>query len=117
IALSQAGYQLTSILGPGIGGVILATAGLPAAYGLDALSFLAAIASLCLISDIPSTAMTRPSLASILDGLKYIRRAPFVLSGFIIDLDAMVFGMPVALFPVLALDFFHVGPQGLGLMV
>jgi MFS family permease len=39
-----------------------------------------------------------------------------LLSTFLIDLDAMIFGMPRALFPVLALTVFHVGPQGLGLL-
>ncbi|MEI8334814.1 MAG: MFS transporter, partial [Chloroflexota bacterium] len=49
-------------------------------------------------------------------GLHFVRRARVVLSTFVIDLNAMVFGMPSALFPALALDVFRTGPVGVGLL-
>jgi hypothetical protein len=53
---------------------------------------------------------------SIRQGFSYLRGRMVLISTFVIDLDAMVFGMPRALFPALALTTFHVGPSGLGLL-
>jgi MFS family permease len=60
--------------------------------------------------------VTRPGLAAIREGLRFVRARRVILSTFVIDLNAMVFGMPTSLFPALALDVFKVGPAGLGLM-
>src|SRR2546428_10617614 len=53
IALNQLNLQTASIVGPAIGGIVIAVAGLPAAYGLDVLSFGAAVASLVGIAPLP----------------------------------------------------------------
>ncbi|MFH0750565.1 MAG: MFS transporter, partial [Chloroflexota bacterium] len=83
----------------------------------DAVTFGAAIVALLLISPIPPRpGAARPSLATVAEGLRFARRKPIVFSTFIIDLVAMVFGMPSALFPALALDVFHAGPAGVGLL-
>src|SRR5680860_402699 len=55
-------------------------------------------------------------LAAIREGLSYARRTPVLMSIFIIDLVAMIFGMPRAVFPALADGTFAVGPFGLGLL-
>jgi MFS family permease len=55
-------------------------------------------------------------LQAIRSGLAFARRQPVILAGFAIDLDAMIFGMPRALFPALAASTFHTGPSGLGLL-
>ncbi len=118
MAINQAGFQTSTVVGPGLGGILIATIGLPAAFGFDVLSFVASFWTLLAIAKIPPlTQVARPSIATIVDGLRFIRKAPVVMAGFVIDLDAMVFGLPVALFPALALDFFHAGPAGLGLLV
>ncbi|MGH2365071.1 MAG: MFS transporter [Chloroflexota bacterium] len=118
ISINQATYQTASVIGPGLGGLLIAWGGLPAAYGVDAATFSAAFIALLALPSIPPLHdVPRPSLESVREGLRFVRRVPVILSGFVIDLDAMVFGLPVALFPVLALDFFHAGPQGLGLLV
>jgi len=54
--------------------------------------------------------------AAVREGLAFARSTPVLLSTFVIDLNAMVFGMPRALFPALAVTTYHVGPDGLGLM-
>ena len=118
ISINQATFQTASVIGPGLGGLLIAWGGLPAAYGVDAATFSAAFVALLALPRIqPLHDVPRPSLESVLEGLRFVRQVPVILSGFVIDLDAMVFGLPVALFPVLALDFFHAGPQGLGLLV
>lgn len=57
-----------------------------------------------------------PVLRSIRTGLAYVRRLKAVPGGFVIDLSAMTFGMPRALFPVLSLTAFHTGAAGTGLL-
>lgn len=55
-------------------------------------------------------------MATMKEGLSYVRRRDVLLSCFTIDLNAMIFGLPRALFPALADQIFHVGPSGLGLL-
>jgi ENTS family enterobactin (siderophore) exporter len=64
----------------------------------------------------PLGVVVRPGLDAIREGLRFARQKRAILGSFAIDLNAMIFGMPTALFPVLALDVFHTGPAGLGLM-
>jgi MFS family permease len=117
IALNQLNFQVGSVVGPAIGGLLIATVGLPGAYLVDALSFSASLIGVAAIAPLPPLgAVTRPSLEAIREGLRFTRRRRVILSTFVIDLNAMIFGMPTSLFPALALDVFKVGPQGLGLM-
>jgi MFS family permease len=117
IALGQLNFQIASVVGPAIAGIVIATVGLPAAYGLDVVSFAASFIGLVAIAPIPPHATAaRPGLAAIREGLRFALRRRVILSTFVIDLDAMIFGMPTSLFPVLALDVFHAGPAGLGLL-
>ena len=57
-----------------------------------------------------------PGLRAVVDGLRFARTRPALLGTFAIDLNAMIFGMPRALFPALAKATFRVGPQALGLL-
>jgi hypothetical protein len=117
IALGQAGWQLPSVLGPALGGFLIAAVGLPMAYAVDALTFLVSLVAIAMIAPLPALrAGRRPGLEAVLEGIRFVRRVPTILATFVIDLDAMIFGLPVALFPILALDVFGVGPEGLGLM-
>jgi MFS family permease len=117
LALSHVSLNTARVLGPAAGGVVVGTLGVTAAYGIDALTFSAALAALLGIAAIPPLSQTaRPGLKAMAEGLRYVGRTRVVLGAFAIDLNATILGMPVALFPVLALDVFHVGPQGLGLL-
>jgi MFS family permease len=117
IALGQLNFQIASVVGPAIAGIVIATIGLPAAYGLDVVTFAASFVGLVAIAPLPPHATAaRPGLAAIREGLRYAMSRRVILSTFVIDLDAMIFGMPTSLFPVLALDVFHAGPTGLGLL-
>jgi len=92
-------------------------AGLPVAYGVDVLSFAASIFAVWRIAPLPRLGGTmRPGLAAIREGLRFAMDRRVILATFVIDLDAMIFGMPTSLFPVLALEVFRVGPAGLGLL-
>jgi MFS family permease len=117
LATNMVGFTVAGVCGPALGGIIIGTLGLPAAYLLDTLSFGAALVGLLLIRPIPPlTDAVRPGLAAVIEGFRYVRRMPVLLSAFVVDLDAMIFGLPVALFPIMALDVFHAGPEGVGLL-
>ncbi|HEX5824598.1 MAG TPA: MFS transporter [Candidatus Limnocylindrales bacterium] len=117
IALGQLNFQMASVVGPAVAGVLIATVGLAGAYTLDVVSFAASFVGLLAIAPIaPLASAARPGLAAIREGLRFALRRRVILSTFVIDLDAMIFGMPTSLFPVLALDVFHAGPTGLGLL-
>ena len=117
IALGQLNFQAAGVVGPAIGGLVLATLGIAACYVFDAITFAAAIGALVLIAPIPPAhGAVRPSLSAIAEGLRFARRRRAILATFAVDLNAMIFGMPTALFPILALDVFRVGPAGLGLL-
>ncbi len=117
IALNQLNFQTASVVGPAIAGILIATIGLAGAYFVDVASFTASLIALLAIAPIPPlVGTTRPGLAAIREGLRFVRQRRVILSTYVIDLNAMIFGMPTSLFPALALDVFHVGPQGLGLL-
>jgi MFS family permease len=117
IALNELNFQSASVIGPAIGGLLLATVGVRGAYAVDAVSFAASIAALVAIGPIaPAAGARRPSLSGIREGLRFAIRRRVILSTFVIDLNAMIFGMPTSLFPALALDVFRAGPAGVGFL-
>jgi predicted MFS family arabinose efflux permease len=120
LALNQVMYNTTLVAGPAIGGLILARLSLTWAYGIDALSFVASISAAAALRKLPpsrSKGEARPrGWKAIREGFTYIRHQRVLISTFAIDLDAMIFGMPRAVFPALALDVLRRGPGALGLM-
>lgn len=118
IALNQLLFQVTDVAGPAIGGLIIARFGLTWAYAVDAVTFLAAIAAVLAMRPMPPSHVgpRPPVLRAIREGFAYLKGRRVLLSTFLVDLNAMIFGMPRALFPVLARETFQVGPAGLGLL-
>lgn len=117
IALNQLNFQTASIVGPAVGGILIATIGLAGAYAVDVITFVTTLTALFAIRPLPPLGdVARPGIAAIREGLAFARRTRAILGSFVIDLDAMIFGMPTSLFPVLALDVFKVGPEGFGLL-
>jgi len=117
IALNQLNFQTASIIGPAVGGLLIATIGVAGAFAVDVVSFGATLTALFAIRPLPPLGgAARPGLAAIAEGLRFARQRRAILGSFAIDFNAMVFGMPTSLFPVLALDVFKMGPTGLGLL-
>ena len=118
LAINFGLLQLTVVLGPGLGGLLIAAAGVEAAYAVDALSCLAMVgAVVALAPQLPQMVGERLSIrSSIGEGLRFVRRSPALLGSFVIDLSAMTFGMPRALFPVLAISVYGAGASGTGLL-
>jgi MFS family permease len=119
IALSFGLYQLTMVIGPGIGGVLIGVFGVGTAYAIDAVSCLAMVWAVVVMAPQPpqtDIAEHPPVLRSIADGLRYVRGNQALVGSFAIDLVAMTFGMPRALFAVLAVSVYHAGAEGTGLL-
>ncbi|MFL5737073.1 MAG: MFS transporter [Actinomycetota bacterium] len=119
LALNQVLFNITIIVGPAIGGVIIARFGLPWAYGIDLVTYGATIGAAALLKPMPPLetegGRTR-GMAAVREGLAYLKGRRVLQSTFYIDIIAMVFGMPRALFPILAETQFHRGPEILGLL-
>ncbi|MCW3040851.1 MAG: transporter [Solirubrobacterales bacterium] len=120
LALNFGLAQLTLVIGPGIGGVLIGLVGVRGAYTADAVSCLAMVAGLLAMAPQPPHDLGgagRPTIrASIGEGLRFVNRAPALKGSFAIDLVAMSFGMPRALFAVLAISVYHAGAEGTGLL-
>jgi len=118
LALNFGLFQLTMVVGPALGGVLIGLLGTGAVFAIDAASCLVMVAALLPMAPQPPHGATgRPRvLQSIGEGLRFVRRKQALMGSFAIDLVAMAFGMPRALFPVLAVSVYHAGPEGTGLL-
>jgi MFS family permease len=89
------------------------------AYGIDLATYGATIAAALLMRPMPPTGESTGTrgTAAIKEGFAYLRGRPVLQSTFIVDLIAMIFGMPRALFPVLAVTEFNGGAALVGVMV
>ena len=111
--------SLAQVVGPGVGGVLIALAGAKGAYAVDGLSSLLCFATVLPLAPqlgarpgAPTTATGR----SIIEGARFVAGNRALLGSFAADLLAMTFGMPRALFAVLAVSVFHAGASGTGLL-
>ena len=118
LAFNYGLYQLTMVIGPGLGGVIIATLGVGAAYTIDAVSCFAMVFAVIAIAPQPPRGVEQHATIrrSIADGLRFVRGNQALLGSFAIDLVAMTFGMPRALFAVLAVSVYHAGATGTGVL-
>ena len=103
------------IAGPALAGVLIATAGLGATYAVDAASFLVSLAALVRMRAVPAPPEAAPpSFARIREGLRYAGSRQELTGSYAVDINAMLFGIPIALFPAVADR--HGGPEVLGLL-
>ena len=106
---------LGQILGPALGGVLIALLGLPLTYMVDVATFVVGLACLWLMRAVPPPIdAERPSLRRVMEGLRYARSRQELLGTYFVDMIAMFFGMPMALFPAIAQGLG--GPKVLGLL-
>ncbi|MFZ1880793.1 MAG: MFS transporter [Gaiellaceae bacterium] len=106
-ALSSVYNSLAAVGGPAVGGILIAVAGVPWTYGIDLVTYAASFFVIWLLPRLaPLGDVDRPSLSSILDGFRFLKGRQPLLGIFAVDTSAMVFGMPTALFPAIALHRF-----------
>ncbi|WP_307822086.1 MFS transporter [Streptomyces coffeae] len=114
-ALNSIRWQLSAIAGPSLAGVVVAYAGLPFAYGLDLLTFAVSLLLAFGLSPAPPAHdAEKPSLRAIGEGARYAWRRKELLGTYAVDMTAMFFAFPNAIFPFLADDLD--APWALGLM-
>ncbi|MGZ6694276.1 MAG: MFS transporter [Solirubrobacteraceae bacterium] len=118
LALTFGLYQLTLVVGPAVGGVLIGAFGVGTAFAVDAVSCLAMVWAVLVMA--PQPALHRDTEIgvgrSIAEGLRFVRGNQALVGSFVVDLAAMTFGMPRALFPVLAVSVYHAGAEGTGLL-
>nr|AIA16994.1 Transmembrane secretion effector [uncultured bacterium] len=105
------------IAGPAIGGVIIASAGVVITYVVDCLTFAVSLTTLLLMTHIPKPVLTVPddsAWTSLKASLLYAKSRQELLGTYFVDFVAMIFGMPTALFPAIAMSFG--GAKTLGLL-
>jgi len=108
-------YQIPVIAGPAIGGIIISIWGVTPAYLIDVISYALSLILLLQVSRMPrSEKATPPSIGALFEGVKYASSRQDLMGTYLIDLAAMFFAMPTALFPFWAdqLD----SPQSLGFL-
>lgn len=117
MALKAVSSSTAHVAGPAAAGIVLATAGTTWAYAIDAATFVIAAIVISRMRPLrPEIVGGHPTFGLVVDGLRHLRRQPVLLGSFASDLNAMVLGLPVALFPAVAAIRFPDQPQVLGLL-
>jgi MFS family permease len=102
-ALNSVTSQFGAVAGPAFAGLLIKFFELKWIYLADTLSYAGAIAAVALLPRLVAAEdADRPSWSSIVAGFRYVRRQPVILGFFLVDTNAMIFGMPSALFPAIA---------------
>jgi len=117
LALEVVYYQSAALAGPALAGLLSVKLGFEYAYLLDAVSYAAVIVALAGMRPSPPTA-ERASVgwSTMVEGLRFLRGKQVLQGTFWIDLNAMIFGLPVALYPAFVLDVIHASPSLVGLL-
>ncbi|MDQ1710242.1 MAG: hypothetical protein QOG49_1627, partial [Frankiaceae bacterium] len=116
-ALGQVVFNLGMVVGPLLAGLVIGLEGVQLVYAIDVLSFGGSIVAAVLLPALPiAGGGTRAGASSVLEGFRFLRGQPAVLMTFVVDIIAMVFGMPRALFPELARLKFGGGDRAVGLL-
>lgn len=116
-ALSQISFNVATTGGPLLAALALATTGLGSAYLLDVVSFAGSAYALFRLRPMPPSPGAPPAgVRSLVEGMRFLRGQPILRLTFAADIIAMIFGMPRALFPALAVHRFHAGGGAVGLL-
>jgi MFS family permease len=117
ISLNTIMFQAGSVVGPSLGGIVIAALGVPWAYGFNAVSFVAVIAALLLMRDVPDRApgeVSDVSWKAALEGLRFVFKTPIIRGSMLVDFFATFFSSATALLPIFAQDILKVGPLAYG---
>jgi MFS family permease len=115
LSLQSAGFQATLVIGPAAAGLLIAHAGFAFVYWLNVASLGVAFVTVARLPALRPEGGGEPAgLASLIGGVRYLRSSKPLAGAFLIDLGAMVFGMPRALFPALTLTVYHGGAATVG---
>ena len=122
ISLNTIMFQIASVIGPSLGGILIAAAGVGWAYVANAVSFGFVVAALLMMRDVPAREPAVQSaggsddisLNAALEGLRFVFRSPLIRSTMLLDFFATFFSSATALLPIFAQDVLQVGARGYG---
>ena len=123
ISLNTIMFQIASVTGPALGGLVIAFADVGWVYVLNALSYGAVVVALMMMSpdraraaggSLQDADRGSVSIAAALEGLRFVFRAPLIRSTMVLDFFATFFSSATALLPIFAQDVLHVGARGYG---
>jgi len=120
ISLNTIMFQTASVVGPSLGGLLIAATHVGWAYVANAISFAFVIVALRLMRDIPERQPSAPgarddvSWHAALEGLRFVFRSPLIRSTMLLDFFATFFSSAMALLPIFAQDILKVGAEGYG---
>jgi MFS family permease len=117
ISLNTILFQVASVLGPSLGGIVIAALGVGWAYAFNAASFLAVIGALFAMRGIPERAEGESgelNLKAAREGLRFVFKTPIIRGSMLLDFFATFFSSATALLPIFAQDILHLGPRAYG---
>jgi len=115
LSLQSAAFQMTLVVGPAAAGLLIAHAGFSLVYWLNVIAFGLAFATVARLPSLRPAGGGQPATArSLIGGVQYLKSSRPLAGAFLIDLGAMVFGMPRALFPALAVTVYGGGAATVG---
>jgi MFS family permease len=119
MALNRLSFQLMLTLGPALAGLITAVPalGLRGCYLIDALTFAGSLYGVARLPALSRSKTAKRGLSAVAEGVGFIRRSPLLAGAFLADLNATVFGLPLALFPAINAERFAGNPRTLGLFM
>ncbi len=111
-------FQIASIVGPGIAGILIGQFGVGIIYWINGFSFLALLAALLLMKTAtpPKLKSSDARLKMLLDGMRYVYQEKIILSTMLLDFFATFFSGANTLLPIFASDILKVGPEGYGIL-
>jgi MFS family permease len=110
-ALSSLRGTVAAIGGPAVAGICIVTVGLPFTFGVDAASYAVSLLALFAIRSMPPAGKAA-GISSILEGFRYAASRPELIGTYVVDIIALTFAMPLAVFPALAAQLG--GPHAIG---
>ncbi len=117
-ALNQVVWNTSALLGPAFAGLVVVRWGVTVAYAVDLASIACMFVAAALVRPMPPMASDHndTGFSAIREGFSFARRNRLIMSTFVIDLIAMIFGLPRALFPFLIVEQFQRSPEAIGLL-
>ena len=100
LSLHQAMFQVSAVVGPAVAGVLIVRVSLASAFWIDAVTFGAALVALTMMKPlVPAGLAESGGVSSMLEGLRFLKGRQALQGVYLVDLNAMIFGAPRALFP------------------
>ncbi|HYK89628.1 MAG TPA: MFS transporter [Acidobacteriota bacterium] len=117
ISLVTIMFQIASVAGPSLAGIVIASLGVGWVYAVNALSFLVVIVALLLMRNVPAVRGAEKgtiTLRAAAEGLRFVFSSPMIRSTMLLDFYATFFSSASALLPIFAQEILRVGARGYG---